>query len=153
MVNYFFAVSEALEYVSLDSLEGATRQTLCFVCKETLDHHFVTVKEEGSEDHLEKKIACLSCSHFYHRTCIVRWLLTSHLCPFCRHPLVDEAPEFLRQDIMLPMCSSARGDTFVEKIIMETKLLEDKLRKKISKLAPFSFFLFSVFVGYKLLLA
>lgn len=38
MVNYYLAVYETLECVSLDILEGATRQTPCFVCKHRLDH-------------------------------------------------------------------------------------------------------------------
>jgi hypothetical protein len=97
-----FEPLKSLECVSLDSLEGATRQTPCLVCKHSLDH-FVALQGQGSdEDHPETKIARLPCSHLCHNSCMDLWILCSHLCPLCRHPYV--------------------AHTFVEKIIMKAKL-------------------------------
>ncbi|KAF2309854.1 hypothetical protein GH714_005384 [Hevea brasiliensis] len=42
----------------------------CVVCLEEL---------EEEDDLIE-----LPCSHLYHEGCIVKWLLSSHLCPLCR---------------------------------------------------------------------
>ncbi|PRQ43055.1 putative transcription factor C2H2 family [Rosa chinensis] len=57
-------IVEALDFVLLDSLEPAIRQTPCLLCKESPDH-FVR----------------LPCSHLHHKSCIFRWLGSCHLCP------------------------------------------------------------------------
>ncbi|KAJ9147245.1 hypothetical protein P3X46_029425 [Hevea brasiliensis] len=50
----------------------------CVVCLEEL---------EEEDDLIE-----LPCSHLYHEDCIVRWLLSSHLCPLCRYRMPTEQP-------------------------------------------------------------
>ncbi|KAJ9141308.1 hypothetical protein P3X46_031856 [Hevea brasiliensis] len=50
----------------------------CVVCLEEL---------EEDDDLIE-----LPCSHLYHEDCIVKWLLSSHLCPLCRYQMPTEQP-------------------------------------------------------------
>ncbi|PRQ17383.1 putative transcription factor C2H2 family [Rosa chinensis] len=79
---------EALEKVTLDSLDEAAASFTCGICQEGLDQ-LKAVEEE--EDHGDIKprttITRLPCLHIYHDTCIVQWLKISHLCPLCRHAL------------------------------------------------------------------
>ncbi|KAJ9141304.1 hypothetical protein P3X46_031852 [Hevea brasiliensis] len=70
------------------SIDGLTRRRFhrrshdpgvtCVVCLEEL---------EEDDDLIE-----LPCSHLYHEDCIVKWLLSSHLCPLCRHQMPTEQP-------------------------------------------------------------
>lgn len=60
---------------SIEALEEVNLETdCCVICLEKLCH----------EDH-QKVLLRMPCSHIYHKTCIVRWLETSYLCPTCRY--------------------------------------------------------------------
>ncbi|KAJ9141306.1 hypothetical protein P3X46_031854 [Hevea brasiliensis] len=58
----------------------------CVVCLEEL---------EEEDDLIE-----LPCSHLYHEGCIVKWLLSSHLCPLCRYQMPTE------QSRLCPYCGT-----------------------------------------------
>ncbi|KAF5459792.1 hypothetical protein F2P56_019710 [Juglans regia] len=63
---------EALEKVTLEEGRGEN----CMVC--------MAEYEDGME------VTRMPCSHLFHGDCIVKWLLTSHLCPLCRYPIPIE---------------------------------------------------------------
>jgi hypothetical protein len=67
------AIDEALQNVRIDEGSCTTRE--CSICLEDFCNG------------LEPEVVCMPCSHLYHRSCIVRWLQTSHLCPMCRFPM------------------------------------------------------------------
>ncbi|KAG2675691.1 hypothetical protein I3760_12G016900 [Carya illinoinensis] len=63
---------EALEKVTLEEGRGEN----CMVC--------LADYEDGVE------VTRMPCSHLFHGDCIVKWLLSSHLCPLCRYPMPME---------------------------------------------------------------
>ena len=151
-LNWYYGIMEAVELVPLSSYEDAIRRTQCLRCKKSLDHQVA-----GNLDILDwHHIARLPCSHFFYRRCVIgRWLQTSYLCP-CRHPIVDEKPEFLSikyrdRDMLEAMTLSALGDTSLEKDITERQRDIMQLRKLWKKTVRFLYFLFAVYGGYNLL--
>ncbi|PRQ27501.1 putative transcription factor C2H2 family [Rosa chinensis] len=53
----------------------------CAICLEVL-------AEEGYDDQLIT-ITRLPCLHYYHRDCIIKWMMINNLCPVCRRQNVE----------------------------------------------------------------
>ncbi|WOH06460.1 hypothetical protein DCAR_0625887 [Daucus carota subsp. sativus] len=50
--------------------EGNKNVQQCVICQE--------------EYHDGEKVTCMPCLHMFHKDCITKWLLRSHLCPICK---------------------------------------------------------------------
>jgi len=70
-------IQKNYDYLSRIKIEeGMVTETLtCFICL---------------EDHLARSIGIqLSCLHFYHKKCIMKWFDRSNTCYFCRQTVLD----------------------------------------------------------------
>lgn len=70
--NLFLSIPIERSHVSEDE-----QNSLCGIC---LDNYV-----EG--DHI---IIGSECKHMFHRDCLLSWLESNHICPFCRSPLFSQ---------------------------------------------------------------
>ncbi|KAJ9147553.1 hypothetical protein P3X46_029703 [Hevea brasiliensis] len=70
---------------SKSSIDGLTRLMFRIGIIGIQDSKNCTVCMEDFED--GDDLIQMPCSHLYHEDCIVKWLMSSHLCPLCRHQM------------------------------------------------------------------
>ena len=73
---------ESLKEVKVDDLDATTLEQ-CSVFLEKLS--FEDIGTHGRDS--KRELLCMSCSHLYHKDCIVHWLKTSHTSLLCRCPI------------------------------------------------------------------
>ena len=71
---------ESLKEVKIESLQQ--HQDQCSICLKELSYD-----DRDCDGRDDQKMVQMPCSHVYHKTCIVRWLETSHMCPLCRYAM------------------------------------------------------------------
>lgn len=86
-------------------------------------------------------VTTLPCNHYYHNTCIIRWLQQCGTCPVCRQSLTaaDEAAAAGRADSdaeLLLSASSQQPDTQEENLTVVTVAMETASDVEVPVLSP-----------------
>ncbi|XP_021723361.1 E3 ubiquitin-protein ligase SDIR1-like [Chenopodium quinoa] len=77
---------KGLERVDVDHEDGNNGELLereCGICLQSLkvDNNVARANDVGA---IIKSLVKLPSGHVFHETCVLRWLYTNHVCPFCR---------------------------------------------------------------------